>query len=121
MPAPCNYLRPEHQCPDYLHPNCLCPTPTRLVSQGRATGREDTAEAATLQQRIAAIPWFHRMELAPDVGAWDGFYSFEAERRGTTVLDHRQLFVGRRLVKPEHRLSLTRALTTDRCVFHAVV
>lgn len=62
-------------------------------------------------ERMAALPWFHRMVLAPgletpgvieparllprlglpadlagktvlDVGAWDGFFSFEAERRG---------------------------------------
>jgi len=67
--------------------------------------RDDTAE------RIARLPWYHRMALAPgletpgvieparrlphldlpislkgktvlDVGAWDGFFSFEAERRG---------------------------------------
>lgn len=64
-----------------------------------------------LRTRMAELPWFHRMELAPgletpgvfepaqrlprlglpdtlagksvlDVGAWDGFFSFEAERRG---------------------------------------
>jgi tRNA (mo5U34)-methyltransferase len=68
---------------------------------------------ASLEERIQAFPWWHRMELAPgvwtpggkgegtqktleqihmpsslrgktvlDIGAWDGFYSFEAERRG---------------------------------------
>ena len=68
---------------------------------------------ASLEERIRAFPWWHRMELAPgvwtpggkgdgtqktleqihmpsslrgktvlDIGAWDGFYSFEAERRG---------------------------------------
>lgn len=66
---------------------------------------------ATLASRVEAIDWFHSIELAPglvtpgrddtrrrvgvlglpadlggrtvlDVGAWDGFFSFEAERRG---------------------------------------
>ncbi|HUF48845.1 MAG TPA: DUF1698 domain-containing protein [Vicinamibacterales bacterium] len=64
---------------------------------------------ADLRARAAAIRWFHRMDLAGvvtdgltdcarvlptlhlpdltgrtvlDIGAWDGFYSFEAERRG---------------------------------------
>lgn len=64
-----------------------------------------------LDERIAALRWFHRIEIAPgvftpgvmdgaqrlsglgipedlsgrsvlDIGAWDGFFSFEAERRG---------------------------------------
>ncbi len=64
-----------------------------------------------LRDQVAAIKWFHTIELAPglrttgrdptherldilrippslegktvlDVGAWDGFFSFEAERRG---------------------------------------
>ena len=64
--------------------------------------------------RIAQIEWFHRIELAPglvtdgkidprprlpglrlpddlsgrtllDIGAWDGFFSFEMERRGAAV------------------------------------
>jgi tRNA (mo5U34)-methyltransferase len=64
-----------------------------------------------LREQIAAINWFHTIELAPgvvtpgkeitanrvdllrlppslsgrtvlDIGAWDGFFSFEAERRG---------------------------------------
>jgi tRNA (mo5U34)-methyltransferase len=64
-----------------------------------------------LQEQVGAIKWFHSIELAPgvvtpgqdptaerldllripadlrgksvlDVGAWDGFFSFEAERRG---------------------------------------
>lgn len=68
-------------------------------------------EMGDLAERSARIRWFHRMELAPgivtegiydptrtlarlglphdlsgrrvlDVGAWDGFYSFECERRG---------------------------------------
>jgi tRNA (mo5U34)-methyltransferase len=68
----------------------------------------------TLQQQISAIKWFHSIELAPgvvtpgaagstrdqlavmkipadlsgrtvlDIGAWDGFFSFEAERRGAS-------------------------------------
>jgi tRNA (mo5U34)-methyltransferase len=66
---------------------------------------------AALRDRVAAIRWFHSIELAPglitpgadrtaerldilelpadlsgktvlDIGAWDGFFSFEAERRG---------------------------------------
>jgi len=65
---------------------------------------------AELRDRMAGIRWFHSIELAPgvvtpglhdtrrrvdvlalpdlagrsvlDVGAWDGFFSFEAERRG---------------------------------------
>jgi len=70
----------------------------------------DNARAAAAT-RIAALPWFHRMTLAEgletpgviaparrlprialpeslagktvlDIGAWDGFFSFEAERRG---------------------------------------
>jgi tRNA (mo5U34)-methyltransferase len=69
------------------------------------------ASADELREQIAAIRWFHAIELAPgittpaaeatrdrldllklpedlsgktvlDVGAWDGFFSFEAERRG---------------------------------------
>ena len=67
---------------------------------------------AALAERIAALKWYHRMELdghvtpgvshtdrglprlclpesfqgmsVLDVGAWDGFYSFEAARRGAT-------------------------------------
>lgn len=64
-----------------------------------------------LRRRVAAVDWFHSIELAPglvtpgrdvtarrlgilrlpedlsgqtvlDIGAWDGFFSFEAERRG---------------------------------------
>lgn len=67
-----------------------------------------------LAERIAGIEWFHRIELAPgiltagkidptprlpglrlpddlsgrtllDIGAWDGFFSFEMERRGAEV------------------------------------
>jgi tRNA (mo5U34)-methyltransferase len=74
------------------------------VSAGLQTG-------AGLAERVAEIEWFHSIELAPglktrgsddtarrlgilqmpddlsgktvlDVGAWDGFFSFEAERRG---------------------------------------
>lgn len=68
-------------------------------------------DPAALRRRAAAISWYHRMDLGHgvstdgvndpgatlprlhlparldglsvcDVGAWDGFYSFEAERRG---------------------------------------
>lgn len=68
-------------------------------------------DETTLRQRVDAIRWFHSIRLAPDlvtpgrddtsarldvlelpaslagktvldVGAWDGFFSFEAERRG---------------------------------------
>lgn len=68
---------------------------------------------ADLRARAAEIDWFHSIELAPgfvtagaddtparlgmfelpddlsgrsvlDIGAWDGFFSFEAERRGAT-------------------------------------
>src|SRR4051812_12432848 len=71
-------------------------------------------EAQDLAARIAEIDWFHRLELAPgiwtsgkidprprlpglrlpddlsgrtllDIGAWDGFFSFEMERRGAEV------------------------------------
>ena len=74
------------------------------MSAGLQTG-------ARLAERVAEIEWFHSIELAPglktrgsddtarrvdilhmpedltgktvlDVGAWDGFFSFEAERRG---------------------------------------
>lgn len=74
-------------------------------------GRSETTDWAA---RIAGIDWFHRIELAPglvtdgkidprprlaglrlpddlsgrtllDVGAWDGFFSFEMERRGAKV------------------------------------
>jgi tRNA (mo5U34)-methyltransferase len=66
--------------------------------------------AAELRDQVAAVDWFHSIELAPglvtpgradtsaqvprlhlpdlagktvlDVGAWDGYFSFEAERRG---------------------------------------
>ena len=67
--------------------------------------------ATGLEARVGEVPWFHSIELAPglvtpgrddtrrrvdvlrlpgdltgrsvlDVGAWDGFFSFEAERRG---------------------------------------
>jgi tRNA (mo5U34)-methyltransferase len=78
------------------------------MSTDRPLGAED------LQEQIAAINWFHSVELAPgivtpgaagstrdqlrimkipddlsgrtvlDVGAWDGFFSFEAERRGAS-------------------------------------
>lgn len=70
-----------------------------------------TVDTTPLKQRVSEIDWWHRIELAPgivtpgrdrsrqklralklpermhglsvlDVGAWDGFFSFEAERRG---------------------------------------
>lgn len=70
-------------------------------------------DAQTLGEQIAAIKWFHSIELAPgvvtpgpeptadrldilkipavlsgrtvlDIGAWDGFFSFEAEKRGAS-------------------------------------
>jgi tRNA (mo5U34)-methyltransferase len=76
-------------------------------------------DVATLRQQVSQIRWFHTIDLGHgivtpgatrqeqvlprlhlperldhrrvlDVGAWDGFYSFEAERRGAQVLatDH---------------------------------
>jgi tRNA (mo5U34)-methyltransferase len=74
-------------------------------------GNRDPAAERALRDEVAAIKWFHTIELAPglttpgldptherldilkmpeslagrsvlDVGAWDGFFSFEAERRG---------------------------------------
>jgi len=68
-------------------------------------------EQRELRERVAAVDWFHTIELAPgivttgfddtrerleileipadlsgrtvlDIGAWDGFFSFESERRG---------------------------------------
>ncbi len=70
-----------------------------------------SAELDNLPARVAALPWYHRMDLGGgvvtpgvvessrvlprlklpeslagrsvlDIGAWDGFYSFEAARRG---------------------------------------
>ena len=70
-----------------------------------------SADGAKIAARVAALPWFHKMILPPgietpgvieparrlprlelpdslagktvlDIGAWDGFFSFEAERRG---------------------------------------
>ena len=43
-----------------------------------------------LQQRVSALRWYHTIDLGhgvvtpgvDDIGAWDGFFSFEAERRG---------------------------------------
>lgn len=72
-------------------------------------------DRSELETRAQAITWFHSMELAPgvrtqgvydpsrtlprlglpdrldgkrvlDIGAWDGYYSFEMERRGADVL-----------------------------------
>ena len=91
------------------------------VSAGLQTG-------ARLAERVAEIDWFHSIELAPglktrgsddtarrvdilqipedltgktvlDVGAWDGFFSFEAERRGAArvvALDSHRLARPRR-------------------------
>jgi tRNA (mo5U34)-methyltransferase len=78
-----------------------------------------TADVESLRHRVSQIDWFHTIDLGHgivtagatrpeqvlrrlrlperldgkrvlDVGAWDGFYSFEAERRGAEVLatDH---------------------------------
>ena len=78
-----------------------------------------TVDAKSLSERVNEVSWFHTMDLGNgivtpgagmpelilptlhlperldgkrvlDVGAWDGFYSFEAERRGAQVLatDH---------------------------------
>lgn len=71
-----------------------------------------TTSALSLSEQVAALRWFHSIKLAPDlttpgvaphdvfmapaeiyfrdirgssfldIGCWDGFYSFEAERRG---------------------------------------
>ena len=70
-----------------------------------------TIPVETLREQVAALPWYHRMTLPGgvvtpgvadtrlalprlhlparldgrsvlDIGAWDGFYSFEAKRRG---------------------------------------
>lgn len=72
---------------------------------------DSSSSTSDLQRQIDQITWFHSIELAPgvvtpgldatrdrldllqipadlrgrsvlDVGAWDGFFSFEAERRG---------------------------------------
>ena len=72
-----------------------------------------TQDPAELQDKVAALRWFHRIELGTgvvtpgedesqskleqirlparldgwsvlDIGAWDGFFSFEAERRGAS-------------------------------------
>jgi tRNA (mo5U34)-methyltransferase len=73
----------------------------------------EALDTTTLQNRVDEIDWFHSMNIAPgvrskghydpsihfdraqfptnltgksvlDIGAWDGFYSFEAERRGAS-------------------------------------
>ncbi|HWF71779.1 MAG TPA: DUF1698 domain-containing protein [Solirubrobacteraceae bacterium] len=70
-------------------------------------------DTQTLREQMATVKWFHTIELAPgvvtpgpeptadrleilklprdltgrtvlDIGAWDGFFSFEAERRGAS-------------------------------------
>ena len=79
----------------------------------RPTAPKPTTDAAELRRAVAEIRWFHRLDLGDglstpgeddtpeklkalhlpqdlrgrtvlDVGAWDGFFSFEAERRGAT-------------------------------------
>ena len=73
----------------------------------------DTSNKGELRRRVDEIDWFHKYEIAPgvmspgvyepqihlergclpedltgrsvlDIGAWDGFFSFEAERRGAS-------------------------------------
>jgi tRNA (mo5U34)-methyltransferase len=73
----------------------------------------DTHDGADLREQVAALRWFHRIDLGNglltpgedesqvklrqvrlpdrldgwsvlDIGAWDGFFSFEAERRGAS-------------------------------------
>lgn len=75
------------------------------------SARSELAESDELRSRVEQIDWFHSYEIAPgivspgvyqpqihldrgclpedltgrsvlDIGAWDGFFSFEAERRG---------------------------------------
>lgn len=79
----------------------------------RPTAPEPTTDVAELRRAVAQIRWFHRIDLGDglitpgedntpeklktlhlpqdlrgttvlDIGAWDGFFSFEAERRGAT-------------------------------------
>lgn len=74
---------------------------------------QDNRESELLRQQVAAIPWYHTIELPGgvrtpgvnpsaqalsllrlpasldglsvlDIGAWDGYYSFEAARRGAS-------------------------------------
>lgn len=88
------------------------PTSDHAKVVGATRGVPDRADLA---DAAANIRWYHTMDLAPglrtqgvydpartlprlglperldglrvlDVGAWDGFYSFEMERRGATVL-----------------------------------
>jgi tRNA (mo5U34)-methyltransferase len=83
-----------------------------VASIGQPSAAVAEADAA-LRARVAEIEWFHSIEVAPglvtpghdptservqilglpdslagqtvlDVGAWDGFFSFEAERRGAS-------------------------------------
>jgi len=85
-------------------------TPTASAHVGVEQSRP-TFDVLQLRKRVDEIPWFHTMDLGHgirtngkydpsrklarygipedlsgksvlDVGAWDGFYSFEAERRG---------------------------------------
>src|SRR2546428_13704590 len=77
----------------------------------RPTAPRSSADVAELRRAVAQIRWFHRIDLGDgvvtpgeddtreklktlhlpqdlrgttvlDIGAWDGFFSFEAERRG---------------------------------------
>ena len=51
-----------------------------------------------LRTRVDALGWFHPIDLPDlagktvlDIGAWDGYYSFQAERLGASgvvALDH---------------------------------
>jgi tRNA (mo5U34)-methyltransferase len=43
---------------------------------------QDPAAAAQLRSQVDQLRWFHRIDLGGGIGAWDGFFSFEAERRG---------------------------------------
>jgi len=81
----------------------------RAIPTGRGAG--SPAELPLLRERVAALPWYHVLELPGgivtpgsddprdrlpllglpedlsgmsvlDIGAWDGFFSFECERRG---------------------------------------
>jgi hypothetical protein len=84
---------------------------------------EDTVDPTELQREVAGIRWFHRIDLGGgvvtageddtpdklstlglperldglsvlDIGAWDGFFSFEAERRGARRVPPPTTFAG---------------------------
>jgi tRNA (mo5U34)-methyltransferase len=84
-----------------------------LASEAGTSERREAPDADALRAEAAAIGWYHRIDLGHgvvtdgiehtqrklrrlglpedlrgrsvlDVGAWDGFYSFEAERRGAS-------------------------------------